>query len=382
MDDPDQDLGNSSGDHALARALIDQFVCCNAEHALVALDPRGVVIGWYGAAQRILGYSAQEILGRPVGVLFTDDDLQRGLDDYELSVASDGGTAHDDRWHVRKDGAHIWVNGTVTAVCNPDGSIAGYVKLLRDRTDLKTQLDSQQQQFEASAADLRSRDLVLGTLGHELRNPLSVIVTATALLAGRQDRDEVTDRAVRLLERQTQLLQRLADDLMDVTRTMRGKVQLDLERLDLTVAVAQSVREFEARFQAKSVALVQTVPRTPIWVQADAARLQQIIANLLDNALKYTPKGGTVWVKCSSDGQHALLMVEDTGVGIMPDMLPRIFELFTQETRSTSLARGGVGIGLALVKEFAQLHGGNVEARSAGEGKGSEFTVRFPLSMA
>ena len=227
---------------------------------------------------------------------------------------------------------------------------------------------------EAEGAS-RTKDEFLAMLGHELRNPLAPILTALQLMRLRGGTALEHERTV--IERQTRHLVRLVDDLLDVSRIARGKIELRRERMDLADGVAKAIEMASPLLEERSHELEIDVPRG-LTLDADPARLAQIVANLLTNSAKYTEAGGRIVVRASSEGHELVLRVTDTGVGIESDMLPRIFDMFTQEPQSIDRARGGLGLGLTIVRNLAELHGGSVEARSAGRGRGSEFIIRLP----
>jgi signal transduction histidine kinase len=188
----------------------------------------------------------------------------------------------------------------------------------------------------------------------------------------------VLDGAFQVISRQVGALSRLAEDLMDITRLETGKVELNLKQVDLRHVLADAVAGLQKAATDKAIHLEAIMPAVELKVEIDEARFQRLLLNLLNNAIKYTPKGGSIWVKAAQEGDEVVFRVEDTGIGIAADVLPSIFELFTQEMRAAGMAPGGLGIGLTMVKEIAELHGGSVQARSAGVGKGSEFMVRLP----
>ena len=199
-------------------------------------------------------------------------------------------------------------------------------------------------------------------------------------LAGQQDAG--LEFPVQIIERQLEALRRLVDDLMDVTRVGAGKVRLQLEPLDLRCLLDQEVRAAAPAAREKGLQLQFLAPEALLVVDGDPGRLRQVFANLLTNAVKYTPGGGSVWVKLTVEAEEAVVRVEDTGMGISPEMLPQIFELFTQEESSLPSSAGGLGLGLPLVKELVALHGGSVQVHSEGRGKGSEFTVQLVTTTA
>ena len=225
----------------------------------------------------------------------------------------------------------------------------------------------------------RTKDEFLAMLGHELRNPLAPILTALQLMRLRGGSALEHERTV--IERQTRHLVRLVDDLLDVSRIARGKIELRRERIDVADAVAKAIEMASPLLEERKHRLDVSVPRG-LAVLADPARLAQIVANLLTNAAKYTDAGGRVMVRGSLEGEMAALRVVDTGIGIDPSMLPRIFEMFTQERQTLDRTVGGLGLGLTIVRNLVQLHGGVVEARSEGRGRGSEFIVRLPAAVA
>jgi PAS domain S-box-containing protein len=244
------------------------------------------------------------------------------------------------------------------------------------------QLFSQEQaaRAEAEAAN-RAKDQFLALLAHELRNPLAPIVSATALIRRPGASPAVVAQATAIVERQAGTLARLLEDLLDVSRITRGIVDLRLETVALVEAVTSALDVARPLIDRRRHQVTLVLPDTPLHVEADRTRLEQIFVNLLNNAAKYTPPGGTISVTVSRDEMAALVGVRDTGVGIEATMLPRIFELFAQGDQSLARTSGGLGIGLTLVRRLVELHGGSVTARSEGPDRGSEFTVRLPLAV-
>jgi two-component system, sensor histidine kinase len=234
-------------------------------------------------------------------------------------------------------------------------------------------------------ADKR-KDEFLAMLAHELRNPLAAITTAMPLLRKYCNEPDRFDGIAGVVERQSRHLARLIDDLLDVSRFSRGKIDLRRSTIDLRHPLADAVAASRAVFAARDQALEVHVPEDPQWLIADAARLQQVFSNLLDNASKYSERGTRVTVEMSRElvesRPFGRVVVRDEGIGIEPSVMPHVFELFVQADHSLERTRGGMGIGLTLVKRLVELHGGEVIARSAGLGKGSEFELRLPLSAA
>jgi CheY-like chemotaxis protein/two-component sensor histidine kinase len=224
----------------------------------------------------------------------------------------------------------------------------------------------------------RRKDEFLAMLAHELRNPIAPILNALHLLR-EEDGGPAAEQAHEVAERQVRHLARLVDDLLDVSRINSGKIHLRKVRVELGEAVARAVETARPLIAARRHELSVSLPDEPIPLEADAARLEQVLANLLNNAAKYTETGGRIAIEAHREGEAAVVRVRDNGIGIAPELLPRIFDLFTQADRSLDRSQGGLGIGLTLVRSLVEMHGGRITAASAGVGKGSEFVVRLPL---
>jgi signal transduction histidine kinase len=226
----------------------------------------------------------------------------------------------------------------------------------------------------------RRKDEFLAILSHELRNPLSPLIMAAELLRKPRLGDDERQWAQAMIERQVHTITRLVDDLLDISRISRGKLTLRKESMDLSVPVRRALEATKLLFEEHRHALAVSLPNEPIWINGDPVRLEQIVVNLLTNAAKYTEPGGRVWLSVTTQNTEALITVRDTGIGIPPHMLDRIFELFTQVDSSTNRQfQWGMGVGLALVRGFVELHEGTIQAKSPGRGGGSEFLIRLPL---
>src|SRR6185437_12592292 len=247
--------------------------------------------------------------------------------------------------------------------------------------------ERQQRLNEALAAEQRSRreaeqasrakDEFLAMLGHELRNPLNAITSAVSVLHSVDQKSEEALRARDIIDRQMVSLRELVDDLLDVARVTSGRILLSAKPIDLAKVARRTVMMMSASGRLGRHRL-QTDYREA-WVSGDETRIEQVVTNLVDNAAKYTPENGTIWVRVRPERPHAILEIEDTGMGIAPGLLPRIFDLFTQGERTIDRAQGGLGLGLALVRRLLQLHGGEIRAQSPGVGEGATFTVTLPL---
>lgn len=342
------------------------------DHAIFTLDPDGRISSWNVAAREILGYTEEEALGQPFFVVFTEEDRESGLPEHELREARETGRRDDERWHVRKGGERFWALGIVTPMHDSEGRHIGYSKILRDMTERK------RHEEELRAAD-RRKDEFLAVLAHELRNPLAPLRTALEVMRG-GGADIEAERS--LAVRQVRHMARLIDDLMDIARISRGKVELRKEPLELCEMVRRAAESARTAIEERGHTLTVSLPDEPIVLEGDPTRLEQVIWNLLNNAGKYTEPGGQIDVSVGRDGEKAVLRVQDTGIGIEPGMLDRIFDPFTQARDRHGRHREGLGLGLNLVRSLVELHGGTIEAHSEGLGAGSEFVVRLPALRA
>jgi PAS domain S-box-containing protein len=249
---------------------------------------------------------------------------------------------------------------------------------------------TQRKQAEAALRDhanamaelARQKDEFLAMLSHELRNPLAPIRTALELLRRAGAPDDLSARAQQVIDRQVTYMARMLDDLLDVARIRSGRIDLKVEMLDLRSIVGQAMDSVRDLIDARRHSLEALLPPDPVWLRGDPTRLVQVTVNLLNNAAKYTDEGGRIVVSVAEEGGHVVLRVQDTGMGIPARLMPKVFDLFTQDDRTLDRAQGGLGLGLTIVRRLIELHGGSVDARSQGRGFGSEFTVRLPLQPA
>jgi two-component system CheB/CheR fusion protein len=344
------------------------------------MDPGGRVTWWSPGAEHIFGFRADEMVGREASRIFVPEDKDRGLAEHEMAVATDRGSAEDDRWQQRADGSRFWASGAMLSLRDADGSLVGFAKVLRNRTDLKEQLETLRNQGMRLDQEARRKDIFLSTLSHELRNPLAPLANAVQIIRMSLTPTPHVEYALKVIERQMDLLNRLVDDLLDLTRITTGKVELKRRVVALHEIVERAVEATASLVADRKHRLEVILPPAALMVDVDPDRMTQVFVNLLSNAAKYTPSGGAIWVKATLEGDEVVTRFEDNGVGIPGEMLPRIFDLFTQVEAARSLSQGGLGIGLALVKDLVTLHGGSVQVRSEGTGKGSDFAVRLPLA--
>ncbi|WP_170135491.1 PAS domain S-box protein [Nannocystis exedens] len=347
------------------------------DYAIFTTDPRGIVTSWNAGAKNVLGYDEQEIVGEPSNILFTAEERNLGVPEQELRVALAEGRAASERWHLRKDGSRFWGSG-VTVPLRDHGDIRGFLKILRDRTDAQQAKRLLEREAEALQQADRRKDEFLATLAHELRNPLAPLSHGLEILRRAGDDQAVVERARAMMERQLGHMVHLIDDLLDVSRICSGRIELRTQRVALAEVLRSALEAVQPLIEGGGHELTMEGLPEPVFVVADVVRLAQVFANLLGNAAKFTPHGGHIRLTVERQGGDVLIRVKDDGIGIRAEMLPRVFDLFTQANHSLERSQGGLGIGLSLVKSLVELHGGAVEARSDGPDLGSEFVVRLP----
>jgi PAS domain S-box-containing protein len=362
------------------RTLVEQV----RDYAIFMTDTQGRATSWNEGVRRVLGFGEGEWIGRDiVPLIFTPEDVQDGVGRREFDHATATGTAGDDRWMMKKDGTRFFALGIVTALRDDAGRLLGFTKVMRDQTERKKIEDRLRQvAADLSEAD-RRKDEFLAMLAHELRNPLAPIRNGLQILRlTKGNTDGAAERALEIMEEQTHHLTRLVEDLLDVSRITRGKIELRKEPVDLAVAMGHAAESVRPLAEARRHDFTVLPPPGPVMLAADPTRLEQVLVNLLNNAVKYTKPGGHISLTAGREGEGVVIRVRDTGVGISADLLPHIFDLFTQAQRTLDRSEGGLGIGLTMVNRLVGLHGGSVEAHSTGPDQGSEFVVRLPALPA
>jgi two-component system, chemotaxis family, CheB/CheR fusion protein len=342
-----------------------------------------------GGAFRFVSQRAEEILGYPLAAWLDEPDFwerQIHEEDRGRTVAARRSAVAECRDHVleyrmtARDGRVVWLRDNVTVTCDEQGRATRLLGLIVEITERKRTEQSLARLYRQAEEDIQRKDEFLAILSHELRTPLSAMTTALGVLDVAPIPEERSRQARAIIARQTAHLTRLMEELLDVSRIGSGKLTLDRRLVDLDEATQQSLETLASRIGERRHDIVVARADAPVTVMGDAVRIQQMVTNLVDNALKYTPAGGRITISIRRDGADAHLSVRDTGVGIAPDLLPRIFEPFYQ--RSVKHSSGGLGLGLTLVRRLAERHGGSVSAHSAGVGHGAEFIVRLPWADA
>ena len=366
-----------------------------SDYAIFMLDVNGHVASWNVGAQRIKGYAADEVIGRHFSVFYPQDLVDSGWPEHELREAAATGRFVDTGWRVRKDGSKFWANVTITAMRDDAGTLLGYAKLTRDLTERRRAeaieianqereeiLDAERNARVTAQRATRVKDEFLATLSHELRTPLSAILGWTqVLLKGHATGAADQRRAIEVIDRNARAQVQLIDDLLDLSRIMTGKLRLDLHQVPIVDVVQAAIDSAAPAAAAKEIRLISLLDPARAIVNGDAGRLQQVVWNLLTNAIKFTPRGGQVQVLLQRVNSHVELSVADSGIGIPASFLPQVFERFSQRDGSTTRAQGGLGLGLAICRQLVELHGGSIRAASPGEGLGATFSVDLPVSI-
>jgi PAS domain S-box-containing protein len=356
------------------RAAAQAAILQAALDAILTIDHKGRIVEFNPAAERIFGHKRNDVLGRDMAGLLIPPRLRqqhyRGLAHYLTTGEGPVLGRRIEMPALRSDGVEFPIELAIVRIPGEPPLFTGYVR------DLSAAKRAEVDAREAS----RRKDEFLSMLAHELRNPLAPILNS--LHVARQPETSAADReqALILADRQARHLTHIVDDLLEVSRVMRGKVQLRPQRLDLGNLIQTTVEDRRFVAEQAGLSLAVKTPAKPVWVHGDGTRLSQVFQNLLDNAVRFTDRGGKVTVHLTVDERpQAVVTVGDSGIGIEPEMLPRLFDVFAQADRTLERTRGGLGLGLSVVKGLVDLHGGQVAAASKGPGRGAEFTVRLPL---
>ncbi|MFC0398766.1 chemotaxis protein CheB [Paraburkholderia rhizosphaerae] len=360
-----------------------------ADYAIIVQDPQGAIVTWNAGAERIFGYTESEVVGRNVSLIYGPGDDEQQAAARERETALRDGRADDERWHVTKDERRVYCSGVVTPIS--DAAFTGFAKIARDLTERKRREDSKQQaleherqQREKEVLSNQLKDDFIAVLSHELKHPLNLIGVKAEMLPrlpearGLVSVRETADSIRRAVRTQAQII----DDLLDLSRIRTGKLALELARVDLVALIASVADAVEEDACARGISLSVDFGdvQAPAHATADPVRCEQILWNLVSNALKFTDARGHISIRLRREQTLWRIDVIDDGQGIDGAMLPYVFEMFRQGRGMRDASKGGLGIGLALVKQLAQMHGGRVAARSDGHGKGTAMTVWLPVA--
>src|SRR6516165_7564455 len=371
----------------------------NSEDAIIGKDLNSIITSWNKAAERIFGYSAEEMVGTSI-VRLIPAERRREEDEILSRIKRGERYDHFDTIRVTKDGRQLHVSLAISPIKDANGYVVGASKIARDITERKQAekaLEEARKTTDAANAERqrlleseraarseaeranRMKDEFLATLSHELRTPLNAVLGwATTLRAG-SPRSQDLAEGLEAIERNARVQAQIIDDLLDMSRIISGKVRLDVQRLNLPTIVTEAIETVRSTASAKGVGLQTVIDPVNAPFSGDPNRLQQVFWNLLNNAIKFTPKGGRIQVLLERLDANVEVTIIDTGEGISPEVLPYIFNRFEQADASTTRRHGGLGLGLAIVKHLVELHGGRIRAKSDGVGKGATFIVSLPL---
>jgi PAS domain S-box-containing protein len=358
------------------------------DYAIFMLDPQGRIMSWNEGAQRIKGYAPDEIVGQHFSVFYLPEDVERGKPDWILKQAVEHGHWEDEGWRLRKDGTRFWASVVVTPIRNSDGALQGFAKVTRDITEKREAEARRAAEAEREAAALRAKAEQIAELermkteflnlaSHELRGPLAVVRGYNLMMRdgviGEQDLPGITS----IVEAKMAQMNLLVEQMLEAARLEAGRAVLNRTTFDLRDSVDEQVRTFGLLADRHSIDFRQ--PDRPVLVSADRARIGTVIANLLDNAIKYSPGANEIRVRVGEEDGKAFVAVRDFGAGIAPEHLPLLFKRFSRLPTEENVTLPGTGLGLFLCQELAQRHGAAIEVSSS-PGNGSEFTLRIPTA--
>jgi PAS domain S-box-containing protein len=353
----------------------------SSDDAIVSKTLEGIVTSWNSGAERVFGYTSEEMVGQPITKIIPEDRLDE--EPQILSRLRRGERVdHFETIRRRKDGTLIDVSVTISPVRDSTGRIVGASKIARDVTAQKQFQRELHAAKEAADAANRAKDQFLSVLSHELRTPLTPVLAAVSYIEQNPSlASELLAEQIGMIRRNVETQARLVDDLLDLTRITRGKVELHFEAVDANAVLRDALTMVRPDADAKHLSVTTEFRATEPHVWADPGRLQQVFWNILSNAVKFTPDGGAIAIRTADGGEgHLRAEVQDTGVGIDPQFLPKLFIPFEQGESTITRRFGGLGLGLSIVKSIMDMHGANVMASSGGVGRGATFTIELPIA--
>ena len=350
----------------------------SSNDAIISKSLEGIIQSWNAAAERLFGYTADQVVGRHISLVIPPERIAEE-DKIIASLRAGQRIEHFETERVRSDGQRIVVSLTISPIKDNEGNVVGASKIVRDVTERK-QLEDNLRVLAANLSENdRRKNEFLATLAHELRNPLAPMSNMLEVVKRADGNANVLKRAHETIERQLDQMVRLVDDLLDLNRITHDRLELRRSEVELSSVIEQAVEVARPLIDAAGHHLSVELPGEPIYLNADRTRLAQVFGNLLNNSSKYTRPKGTISLTAKRTGDEVVVTVQDNGPGIPPDKLDSIFDMFMQVERTAERSQGGLGIGLTLVKRLVEMHDGSIEARSDGEGMGSEFVVRLPI---
>lgn len=351
----------------------------SADDAIMSKTLDGIVTSWNSGAERLFGYTAEEMIGRSITILIPPDHPN---EEPEIIARLRRGERieHYETRRIRKDGTIVDISLMVSPIIDEEGKIIGASKIARDISDRKRIEAREREALRQAEAASRAKDEFLATVSHELRTPLTAILGwAKMLTTGTLDAN-ATHKALEVINRNVKAQTQLIEDLLDVSRIISGKLRIEVKPLDPSAVISAAVDVIKPAADAKRIKIQTVCDAAAGPIAADFQRLQQIVWNLLSNAVKFTPQGGSVRIELSRGRSQVHISVTDSGIGIRKDFLPFVFNRFSQADSSITRSHGGLGMGLAITRSLVELHGGTIAVSSPGEGQGSTFVVTLPVS--
>jgi len=363
------------------------FISSVVDYAIFMLDPAGVIVTWNEGAQRIKGYRADEVIGRHFSIFYPAEDAKNRKPDWELEVAKREGRYEEEGWRIRKDGTRFWASVVITALRDETGRLRGFGKVTRDLSERRAQEIQHNVERVREAMQLRAhaermaelertKSHFLNLASHELRGPLAVIRGYNSMLEDGTIAAEQIPAVARIVDAKLAQMDLLIEQMLETARLEDDTYELFRDTFDLRDVAQEQVDVFRAL--ARDHSLVMAPDSGPLVVEGDRARIATVVANMLDNALKYSPGGGEILVTTGDRGANGFVSVRDEGLGISPRHLPLLFTRFGRLPTEQNVTIPGTGLGLFLCREIARRHGGDVEVESK-PGVGSEFTLTVPL---
>ena len=359
------------------------------DYAIFMLDPTGRIVTWNDGAERIKGYTADEIIGRHFSVFYPAADAEIRKPDWELEVAKRDGRYEEEGWRIRKDGSRFWANVVITALRDETGRLRGFGKVTRDLTERRMREEAREAERDREAARLRAhsermveleqtKTQFLNLASHELRGPLTVIRGYNSMLEDGSIPSDQIPAVARLLEAKLAQIDRLVEQMLETARLEHDTFDVFRDTFDLGDAVQEQLDVLRPLSANHRITLQSD--RTPMLVHGDSARIEAVVANLVDNAMKYSPSGGNIHLTVRSLGSQVHFSVRDEGLGIAPEHMAQLFTRFGRLPTDANVSIPGTGLGLFLCREIAARHGGDITVKSK-LGEGSEFTLTLPAAL-
>lgn len=344
------------------------------DYAVFMLDPQGIITSWNAGAERVEGYLRHEIIGKHFSNFYLPEDIKAGKPWAELATARREGRSEDEGWRLRKNGERFWARVVVTPLHDSTGHLRGFAKVTQDLSQRR-----HVQELEAAAQKLNE---FIAMLAHEIRNPLAPIRNALSIMRGAAAEDPVQVTMREVIDRQAARLSHIADDMIDISRVTHGALSIERKPVDVGEIIERALETAGPEIESGKHHLNIDHSEEKLAVLGDVSRLVQVLGSLLSNAARYTPDGGTISLRTWRSAGNVFISVRDTGRGIPEGAFKTLFQMFVRERAPIDRIGEGLGIGLALARNIVEMHGGAIEVVSAGEGKGSEFTVRLPSAPA